>query len=255
MQATAVGTSSKEELNIDLNFKPGQLVLEMHYSPVITNFLAAAINHGAVPCFGSQMLYQQMIAQYRAGVSPNPDAKMLTSLEQHLAANLPGSPPIILCGPRASGKTSLGRALAAQLGRRFFDADELLEKRNQIKISDWIPKNLESFRDAESELLEELVQYQDAVLALGGGVVERDNNRELLARQSAVYYLNAEHQTLLHRQSSQPRPALTDKNLSDEITLLSQRRHPWYMQAAKDRIIATDGDFETVLSLLHNMVS
>jgi shikimate kinase len=237
------------------NFVHGQLVLDMVYSPLITEFLAAALAKGAQIVPGSEMLFRQMVAQYRAGVDADPSTELLAQLHLHLLDSLPGQPPVLLCGPRGCGKSSLGSALAAKLGRCFIDADQLLEARHQRAIEEWIPEDIEGFRAAESSLLRELVTFRGCIIALGGGVVEDAGNRELLAAQAAVFKLDSEVDTLFERQQNEPRPPLTDLDPLEEVREMHQRRQPWYLEASNNRCLNTDGDFSAVLKLLSTMVS
>ncbi|PCH82485.1 MAG: hypothetical protein COB96_01990 [Planctomycetota bacterium] len=256
IQATPLGSQSQPGNPLPSgNFVHGQLVLDMVYSPLITEFLAAALAKGAQIVPGSEMLFWQMVAQYRAGVNADPSTELLAQLHLRMVDGLPGKPPVLLCGPRGCGKSSLGSALAAKLGRCFIDADHLLEARHQRSIKEWITEDIEGFRAAESTLLRELVTFRGCIIALGGGVVENAGNRELLAVQAAVFKLDSEVDTLFQRQQNEPRPPLTDLEPLEEVRELHQRRQPWYLEASNNRCLNTDGDFSAVLKLLSTMVS
>ncbi len=161
---------------------------------------------------------------------------------------LPG--PILLIGPRGSGKSTLGRALAASLGWVFADADRLLEERTGRSIGHWLPADEAGFRAAEAALLEELVQPAARVVALGGGVVESAPARELLCRQKHVVALTAAPSLLVRRQRESARPALTGLPLEDEVAAILERRGRWYEEASRGRQVGTDGSLSASLTSL-----
>ena len=79
---------------------------------------------------------------------------------------------IILIGFRGTGKTTIGKILARQLGKGFIDADEYLEKKEGMSIKDIFEKGGEKlFRDIESKVIAELPLLDDKVIATGGGAV------------------------------------------------------------------------------------
>ena len=81
---------------------------------------------------------------------------------------------IILIGFRGTGKTTIGKILARQLGKEFIDADMYLEKKEGMSIKDIFTKGGEPlFRDIESKVIAELSLLDDKVIATGGGAVLR----------------------------------------------------------------------------------
>ncbi|GJM21123.1 MAG: shikimate kinase [Planctomycetota bacterium] len=143
-----------------------------------------------------------------------------------MSASLPAS--IVLVGARCSGKTTLGRELAGRLKRPFFDADELLAERVGKPAEIFLARAGEAaFRREENRVLAELVGCRGAVIASGGGAVERPAFAELAAA-ARVIWLRAEATTLLARQRAAPRTRLLSGALAEEIASLSQRRDPLY---------------------------
>ena len=88
---------------------------------------------------------------------------------------------MFLVGMPGSGKSTLGRVLARNLGKTFVDADHELERRLGVSISTIFEiEGEETFRSREEETLARLVQRVDIVLATGGGAVLREPNRDRL---------------------------------------------------------------------------
>ncbi|KPV72850.1 uncharacterized protein RHOBADRAFT_254, partial [Rhodotorula graminis WP1] len=91
---------------------------------------------------------------------------------------------IVLIGMRGVGKTTLGLIAATSLRRSFIDADSAFQTLHG-PISQFVNTHgWSAFRDAETRILAQLLREHPRgyVVACGGGVVERDENRELLAR-------------------------------------------------------------------------
>jgi len=144
------------------------------------------------------------------------------------------SPPLlVLIGYRGTGKSSVARLLAAALQWESFDADIEIERQagksiRRIFAEDGEPR----FRDWESQVVAELATRRQAVLALGGGAVLRESNRQALT-EATVVWLTADAQTLHARitadlATSERRPHLTAVGGKDEIDQLLQQRDPIY---------------------------
>lgn len=135
---------------------------------------------------------------------------------------------LFLVGMPGSGKSTLGRVLARNLGKTFVDADHELERRLGVSISTIFEIEGEDiFRSREEETLARLVQRVDIVLATGGGAVLRAANRERLKTGGTVLYLHANPETTWERtRHSKNRPLLqTADPLARARTLYAQRDH------------------------------
>ena len=94
---------------------------------------------------------------------------------------------IVLIGMPGCGKTTLGKALAARLGRPFYDADTVLEQRAGRSIPEIFRCDGEAaFRALETQTLAELGKCSGAVIATGGGCVTRPENAPLLRQNGRV---------------------------------------------------------------------
>lgn len=98
---------------------------------------------------------------------------------------------IVLVGMPGCGKTTVGKALAEQLNRPFFDADEEILKRTGKSAEAWIEACGETvFRQKETEVLESLCKQSGTVIATGGGAVTVPENADILRQNSIVFFIN-----------------------------------------------------------------
>ncbi len=144
---------------------------------------------------------------------------------------------LFLIGYRGTGKSTVGRLIAAALGWEFLDADDRIEGLAGKSVADIFATEGEAgFRDLESAVLAELCQQDQRVIATGGGVVQRPFNRELLSTAGYVAWLTASPETIWQRMQSDPattarRPNLTTGGLDEVVNLLAVRE-PLYRQVA-----------------------
>ena len=139
-----------------------------------------------------------------------------------------------------SGKTTVGRALAKKLNKRFIDSDHEIEARTGASIALIFEiEGEESFRQREAEVIHDLTAQDDIVLATGGGAVLHAGSRALLASRGAVVYLRASVNSILQRTShDKSRPLLQTADPRRRIEELSRQREPVYAALA-DIVIDT----------------
>ena len=141
-----------------------------------------------------------------------------------------------------AGKTTIGKYLAQHLHLSFADTDSEIERRTGADIP-WIfdVEGEEGFRDREQQVVEEMTQWDDVVLATGGGVVLREANRSALASRGFVIYLHATVQEQSRRtRHDKRRPLLQTDDPAAVLRELMAVRDPLYREIA-DHIIDTDG--------------
>ena len=132
------------------------------------------------------------------------------------------------------GKSTVGRHLARQLGLRFIDCDAEIEKRIGMPIRDFFGAQGEpAFRDVEQDVLEELSERSDSVLATGGGAVLRPSNRDALHSRTHVFYLRNSPEELHRRlRHDTHRPLLQVADPLRRLRDLYQERDPLYRRTA-----------------------
>lgn len=149
----------------------------------------------------------------------------------------PPHPVLFLIGPRASGKTTVARLLAELLGWSWVDADAVLEQRAGRTIREIFASEGEpGFRDLESAALADVCGQTRAVVATGGGVVLRPENRARLREAGRCVWLTADATTLWQRLQVDTTTVDRRPNLSvgglNEVEELLRQREPLYRECA-----------------------
>ena len=141
---------------------------------------------------------------------------------------------IFLVGLMGAGKTTVGRALAKRLNKRFIDSDHEIEARTGASIPLIFEIEGEaSFRQREAEVIRDLTAQQDIVLATGGGAVLNAESRGYLKSRGTVIYLRASVNSLLQRTShDRNRPLLQNADPRKTLEDLTRVRDPLYNEVA-----------------------
>lgn len=153
------------------------------------------------------------------------------------------NPNIYLVGPMGAGKTTIGKRIAELKGMGFLDSDQEIEKRTGVDISFIFDmEGEEGFRKREREMVAELTEQPNCVVATGGGVVVDAENRDLLTARGVVVYLETPlHQQLARTRNNRNRPLLEDtEDVETTLRQLMEERDPLYRQIAD--VVVTTGD-------------
>ncbi|WP_291303470.1 shikimate kinase AroL [Desulfovibrio sp. MES5] len=155
-------------------------------------------------------------------------------------------PLIFLVGPRACGKTTIGRLLAQRLALPFVDTDHYLLEQAGLTVAQIVEaEGWPGFRKRESDALRAVaaIHPQGAVIATGGGMVLDEQNRAFMREQGHVFYLSAPVEALAARLASNPlaaqRPSLTGADIRDEVWQVLQERLPLYHETAHHHLDAS----------------
>ena|SRR3990167_509810 len=165
-----------------------------------------------------------------------------------------GKTNIFLIGPMGAGKTSVGRYLARQLNKDFYDSDEEIEKKTGVNLN-WVfdLEGMAGYRQRELKVIEELSALTNIVLSTGGGCVETPEVREFLHHRGTVIYMEVTLQTQLNRlKRDKKRPQLQGDNPQEVLIKLWEEREPFYENIA-DLTVITDN--RSVQDVCHDILT
>lgn len=160
---------------------------------------------------------------------------------------------IILVGFMGCGKTTIGKKLAKALGYEFLDTDAMIEEQQGKRISDiFAQEGEEAFRQMETELLMQLRREAvRKVIATGGGMPVREENRRLLREVGTVVFLEAEFDTILERlQNDTTRPLAEGEDREKRLRPLYELRYPLYQEAAE---VCVDTEGKSFYALIQEL--
>ena len=165
---------------------------------------------------------------------------------------------IFFIGPRASGKTTLARAVGQELGLVVVDTDEMIQESAGWSIAEIVQdRGWAGFRELEHKVLVKLCSGIGQAVATGGGVVLKAENRELMRSSGLVFYLLAEAGVLLDRLGKQSsadwRPPLSELDADQEIVQTLAEREPLYFQTLHYLIPANKPVDELVQDVLERL--
>lgn len=158
--------------------------------------------------------------------------------------------PVVLIGPMGVGKTTIGKKLAKQLDRNFVDTDkEIVKEHGSIaKIFDKFGEA--HFRELESKFLVSCMA-SGAVVATGGGVVTREQNRDVL-KQGLVIYLSSNGRHMASRLLAGKRPLL--KNGMSDWKRIYDERKPLYEQVSNFEITTSGKPLSAIVTEIVELV-
>jgi shikimate kinase len=132
-----------------------------------------------------------------------------------------------------AGKTTVGRRLAARLGRHFVDSDEEVEKAAGMTIEDIFRAHGEAdFRAGEVKVIARLLKDENIVLGTGGGAFVNAETRSLVKASAISVWIKADFELLFQRVSRRSnRPLLKTANPRETLQKLIEARYPIYAEA------------------------
>ena len=166
---------------------------------------------------------------------------------------------VFLMGFMGAGKTTLGKALAKDLGVSFIDLDQYIERRYMKSVSQiFSTKGEQGFREIESRMLREVGEFDDVIVSCGGSTPLIGDNMDFMLQHGQTVYLKCDNDTLLRRlkvaRSQRPLIASkTDDELAAFIESETARREPGYLKAQficpGDRLESRDQISDTITYL------
>lgn len=158
---------------------------------------------------------------------------------------------IYLVGFMGSGKSTIGRLLAEKLNLNYLDTDEEIELKAQKKIKEIFAEDGESvFRDLEHQILKS-TSTNNYVISTGGGIIEREENRQWL-NDKQVVYLKTSWETVNKRlKSDRNRPIWQDETRDKQDLLVN--REPKYQQVSMATIETDRQSIKQIVDQLSSM--
>ncbi|MFA5911980.1 MAG: shikimate kinase [Burkholderiales bacterium] len=152
-----------------------------------------------------------------------------------------------------AGKTTVGRQLAAELGKTFHDTDHEIERRTGVRIALIFEIEGEpGFRAREKQVVDQLTQLVNVVLATGGGAVLDADNRRHLSARGVVVYLHGQPKDLWHRtRHDKSRPLLQNTDALEKLQSLYLQRDPLYREIAD---VVVDTGRQSARALLRQLL-
>ncbi|WP_194744593.1 shikimate kinase [Thermaurantiacus tibetensis] len=159
--------------------------------------------------------------------------------------------PLVLVGMPGSGKSAIGRRLAAALDLPFVDSDAEIEAAAQMSISEIFARFGEPhFRDGERRVIARLLDGTPRVIATGGGAFQDPDTRALALARGFVVWLDADLDTLVARVGRRDhRPLLAGRDARAVLAALLAERAPAYRQAHL-RVVSGDAPHEATVAAI-----
>lgn len=170
------------------SFEKLECVVDVIYNPLRTQLVLQALEYGINAIGGLYMLFQQAIAAeeyfFEKSVSFDKVEKIFKKIESD-------KKNIVLVGMPGCGKSTVGKKLASELNREYFDTDELITKKYGKTPADIIcEKGEKAFRDIEAQICAEISMKQNVVISTGGGAVLRSENIFNLKKNGTVFFID-----------------------------------------------------------------
>ena len=228
--------------NLDVAAMPGlEAVLDVVYNPDKTELILRAEEAGVpVAVGGLEMLVAQAVyaAEYFLGRTFDDAAG---EIDRITAALRRDTRNVALIGMPSSGKTTVGRALAEALGKRFVDLDEEIVKADGRSIPDiFAAEGEDGFRAKETEQTARFGKENRQLLSCGGGVVKRPENLRALHQNGVVLFIDRPVEALAVGGS---RPLSSSM---EALRTMEAQRRPLY-RAAADAVVPNTGTLEDAL--------
>lgn len=187
VNATPVGNSSLKCLVNLKKFANLIGVLDLVYTPVRTKLVLDALSLGKKATGGAIMLVHQAVKASELFVGEIGQKQKANEVYNQLVSSLSN---LVLVGMAGCGKTTIGKILAEQTGRKFVDTDLLIEQKEGMSIPEIFNRFSERrFREIESEVISELYMQSGLIISTGGGAILRQENRDMLRANGKVVFI------------------------------------------------------------------
>lgn len=174
---------------VDLSsFPKAEAVIDAVYNPLRSKLVCDARQRGITAVGGLYMLVAQAAIAAEKFIDTEVPVSEIDRIYRELVRIKQN---IVLTGMPGSGKTTIGRLLAAELGMTFIDTDEEIVSREKKAVTEIFSElGEQGFRRIESEVIADLAGVQNAVIATGGGAILNQKNIEMLRENGKIYFID-----------------------------------------------------------------
>lgn len=218
---------------IDLDRMTGlEAVLDVVYNPFRTELMLRAEERGVPAYCGFEMLVAQAVFAAEKFMDKSLDEGMIEEIHHTLKRDISN---VSLIGMPGCGKSTVGAALAARLGKRYVDLDAVIEKMSGKTIPDIFAEEGEAvFRRYEAEAVARTAKENGQVIACGGGVIKTPGNTRMLRQNGPIVWVQRPVEYL----STKGRP-LSSGGI-EKLIKMRDERLPLY-RAASDAEVSNTG--------------
>lgn len=260
-QSTSIGLSPNiEDVVIDdpAFYERISVGVDLIYNPAHTRFMQLVDEHGGKAYNALRMLLFQGVIAYELWHDIEVPRDVVEDVYVELKRQVYPRDNIVLIGFMGSGKTTVGKALAARLNMDFLDTDEYIVQNEGMSISEiFEKKGEEEFRRIETDTL---IRLRDSVtgtvFSTGGGMPLREDNARLLKEIGKVCYLTAANWIIYDRvKDDTGRPLLQGDDPYGRICSLMKEREPLYKRACDKQVDTNSNDVNEIVDyIIDNMV-
>jgi shikimate dehydrogenase len=235
------------------SIRPDQVIYDVNYKHSFLTELAA--KRGCRMVTGADMLINQAVPAYKYFFGNDPDKKLMWEgfNTKPLAKKVK---TIALVGFMATGKTSVGTALAEKFGYEFIELDDVIAKTSGMTIADIFRiKGEPAFRVLEKDILNQEIDRPNLVISCGGGIVIYPENRRILKENALTVWLYNSIETSVKRGNDGTRPLLNVDNPVETARKLFDNRKGYYADAADIMVNTENKQLETIVHKIYAEIS
>lgn len=211
-------------------------VVDAVYNPLCSNIVIEARKRGIIAVGGLYMLVSQAVRAAEKFLDVRFESNITDKIYTKIFKQKQN---IVLIGMPSSGKTTLGKLTAQQLGKNFIDTDDEIVKKIGMPISDFFKKYGEQkFREEESKVIAEVSKVSGLVIATGGGAILNNRNIDLLRENGLLIFIDRPLSDLI---TTNDRPLSSNK---DDLIKRYNERYDIYKSVADAKIDAVS-DIDT----------
>jgi shikimate dehydrogenase len=233
--------------------RPDQVIYDVNYKQSFVTELAKKKRCRMVS--GADMLINQAVPAYKYFLGTDPDKRIMwqgfntKSLGEKVKT-------IALVGFMATGKTSVGSALARKFGYEFIELDDLIVHTTGMTIADMFRiKGEEVFRAIEKDILNQEIRRTNVVVSCGGGVVIFPENRRILKERALTVWLYNSIETSVKRGNDGTRPLMNADDPIETVRRLFDKRKGYYADAADIMVNTENRQVETIVHKIYAEIS